>query len=413
MDDTSLLRACLASLGIGLLIGVDRERAGSGHAGLRTFALVALAGTATAWLAQKGGLGWLPPAVTLALAALWLGAGMRATEPGQDPGTTTGVALLLCLLLGLMAGYGAIYPAVALAITITLLLHLKTELHGLSRRLSPAELLSFLQFAVLAFVLLPLLPDRGMGPYEALNPYRIGLLVVLISGLSLGGYATLKLMDDHRALPLMGLLGGLVSSTATTLAFARHQRAGSVSATGAALVILLANLTVLLRLALLAAATAPHLLSTLLPVLGGGLLLGVVLPLRTWRDLPRSDESLEFDVKNPAEIGSALGFALLFAVVLVLTAWVNDVAGTAGLYGLALLSGLTDVDAISLSALRLFRDESIAATTACLAIVLAYGANLVFKLGASAVLGGRELARRLAAGFGLVLAGLLAGLWLA
>ncbi len=404
-----LLQLFTVSLGIGLIMGLERERAEARTAGLRSFALAALLGSLAGLLVHRGAGAWLLAANGVGLVALMIAADWRDLQREQNPGTTTGIALLLCHGLGALLWFAPSELVVALALGATALLYFKTELHGISRRISRNEWLSFLQFAAVAFVLLPLLPDSGYGPFEALNPYRIGLLVVLISGLSLASYAALKLLADRHAVTAVGLLGGVVSSTATTLAFARHARSSTVSREIAALVVTLANLVVIVRLALLAAVMAPRLLPLILPVLAVGLIAGSLVPLRDWLHLPRTLPELPLDVKNPAELGPALGFALLFGTILVLTAWTQQAVGTSGMYVIAALSGLTDVDAISLSAMRLQQAGDLAANATVIVILIAYGANLAFKLGVVYSIGGRTLGHRVLRGFIAALGGLLAG----
>ncbi|MFP5306517.1 MAG: MgtC/SapB family protein [Gammaproteobacteria bacterium] len=409
MDESAVLRACLTGAGIGLLMGLERERAKAEAPGVRTFALVALSGTAAALVARLGGGAWIVAGALLAVTAFALAAYLRDPRRAQDPGTTTNAALVLCYLLGALAGYGMPGVAVGLAVAATLLLYLKPELHGFSHRISGAEMGAILQLAAAAFLVLPLLPDRSYGPWDVINPFRIGVLVVLISALNFGGYAALKLLDHQRAAIAMGVLGGVVSSTATTLAASRHLRTGAMPAGTAALVVALANLTVLLRIGVIAAVVAPGLLGDLLPVLGAALLAGLILPLRLWRRLPPSTERPPLDVKNPADLRSALSFALLFALVLLVAAGVTERLGSAGLYAVAAVSGLTDVDAISLSAMQLLGQGRIDDAAAVVTICVAYAANLLFKLGIVAVVGGRRMALAVAASFAAVLAGLAAG----
>ncbi|MEQ1438560.1 DUF4010 domain-containing protein [Fontimonas sp. SYSU GA230001] len=411
MDEIGVLRAFVTSLGIGLLMGLERERAKTAAPGVRTFSLAALAGTTAALTAQHSGSAWIIGAALLAMVALLVVAYARDPRRVQDPGTTTNAALLLCFLLGTLAGYGVSEIVVGVAITATALLYFKPELHGFSHRLSSVEMRAILQFAAVAFLLLPLLPDRDFGPWNVINPFRIGLLVVLISGLNLAGYAALKLLDHDHAVVAMGVLGGVVSSTATTLTFSRSARDGTVPMRTAGLIVVLANLTVLVRLALVSAVAAPQLITVLLPVLATALLAGLVIPAyRLWRLSP-TGERPQLDVSNPADLRSAVGFALMFALVLLAAAGVHDLLGATGLLGVAALSGLTDVDAITLSTLQLQRQTLISAATAVTAIGVAYASNLSFKLSAVAVIGGRRLLREVAASFACVLAGLLLGIW--
>ena len=198
-----------------------------------------------------------------------------ARPPEDDPGTTTVVALILTYCLGALCWYGERTLAAAIAVVATALLYFKAELRGILERFERRDLLAVIQFATLSVVILPVLPDEGYGPYGALNPFRIWLMVVLISGLSLAGYIALKIVGVRHGLVLVGLFGGLVSSTATTLAYSKHARGGSLTDVAAG-VIVLANLTVLVRLAIVAAAVAPGILPRLVPVLGAAFAAGAV-----------------------------------------------------------------------------------------------------------------------------------------
>lgn len=393
------LPAFLTSLAIGLLIGLERERNPSAKAGLRTFAVVALLGTMVAMLSVLTASPWLLPIGFLTVALLIVAAYVGNHSAVEDPGTTTEAALLMCFGLGAMNWFGYDTLAVMLGIVTTSLLYFKPELHGMTQRLERRDLLSILQFAVLTFVILPILPNQGFGPYGALNPYHIWLMVVLVSGISLAGYVALRLGGQRYGAPLLGFLGGIVSSTATTLIYSRHGKKYEGMRQLAVLVILLANLVLLLRLSLLAAVVAPGVMPKLLPIIGGALLLGVLVAGIGWRQFRRSGDLPLPEIKNPTEIKTSLTFGLIYASVLFLSAWLSDQIGSAGLYGVALISGLTDVDAITLSSLQLFTLGKIQASQAVTAIVLALNANLLFKFGMVFVVGGAGMARQCFLGF--------------
>lgn len=395
------VQAFAVSLGVGLLIGLERERRPDAKAGLRTFALTALLGCLAAMLGEKTASEWLIPAGLLMVAAMMIVAQARDPLDDGDPGTTSVVALMVCYGLGALVWFGQATLAVMLAITITVLLYFKSQLHGASQRLTHKDLISILQFGVLSLVVLPILPDQDYGPYQALNPHQIWWMVVLISGLSLAGYAALRIVGNRHGAPLLGFFGGLVSSTATTMVFARNARDDANLVATATLVILIANLVVTVRLGIVAIVLAPSLFVPLAGVLGGGLLFGLVVVLFKWRTLTAAGDLPMPEVKNPTEIRTALSFGLLYGIVLLLAAWLQDIAGSRGLYLVALASGLTDVDAITLSTLRLFNQQTLAAEPAVVAIGLAVLSNLAFKSGLVIAIGGKMLARR-------VLPGLLA-----
>ena len=214
MDETWIRLG--ASLAIGLLIGLERERNPAAMAGVRTFALLALFGTLATLLG-----GWTVPVGLAAVAATLIAA--QARQPQQDdPGTTTIAAACVCYLLGALAGAGETTIAGALAIGVTALLYFKPEIEGVSTALARHEQVSVLQFLVASFIVLPLLPDRGFGPYEVLNPRNVWLMVILIAGIGLASHVALRVAGERHGTILTGILGGLVSSTATTVLYARR-----------------------------------------------------------------------------------------------------------------------------------------------------------------------------------------------
>ncbi|MQY50437.1 MgtC/SapB family protein [Rhodocyclus gracilis] len=402
------LPGLLVSLGVGLLIGLERERNPTSRAGLRTCGLVATLGAVCALIARQTAAPWII-AVGLLIVGVMMIAAYRTHPDSDDPGTTSVIALLLCFGFGVMINLGLRTPAVIMSILTTLLLYFKPELQSLSRSLTRNDLNSILQFAVLSLVILPVLPNLDMGPYAALNPAQIWWMVVLISGVSLTGYAALRYFGQQRGAPLLGIFGGLASSTATTLIFSRHARSEPRLASLALVVILIANLIVPLRLGMLTAVVQPGVLPALLPILGGGFLGGTLVAFYAWRSLENGHGLPQLELRNPTELRTAITFGVVYGLVLMCSAALSDVAGAAGLYVVALISGLTDVDAITLSSLRLFGQNKLGAEQTATAILIAQLANLSFKLGIVGIVGGRTLARGAVTGFIAVAAGSLAG----
>jgi len=377
--DESWIRLAV-SAGIGLLIGLERERNPAAKAGVRTFALIALAGTLAALLDAAAGGAWLVAVGFAAVTAMLVAAYAFQPHP-DDPGTTTVAAAMVCYLLGALAGTGATALAGALAIGVTALLYFKPEIEGFSTALTRAEQVSVLQFLVVTFIVLPILPDRAFGPYAVLNPRQVWLMVVLIVGIGLASYVALRIAGERRGVVLAGLLGGLVSSTATTVLYARRSRDDAAMARVAALAVPLANLVPLARIGLIAAVVAPAILGRLAPALAAALAAGaaaLALSVRRGREAAAPPVA---ELRNPAEIGTALRFATFYALVLLASAWLSDLAGSRGLYAAALASGLVDIDAILLTALNLFGQARLDPRTAVLAVALAFAANSAFKLG--------------------------------
>ena len=396
----------ITSLAIGLLIGLERERSPAAKAGLRTFALVALFGTVAAMLSEVTATPWPLTGGLLVIGLMIIAAYLREREESADPGTTTVAAILVCYGLGAMIWHGYSTLAVMLAIVTTMLLYFKSELRGITQKLSRRDLTSMLQFAVLSFIILPILPDRNFGPYDALNARQIWLMVVLISGVSLAGYVALRFVGQRYGVALLGVFGGLASSTATTLVYARHSKGNESVGQLAVVVILIANLVVLVRLSIVSAAVSPAILPQLLPVLGSGLVLGLGAAAYWWHQLSQQGEVPMPQVSNPTELRTAVGFGVLYAVVLFFAAWLSAIAGNSGLYVVALVSGLTDVDAITLSSLRLFGLGKLQATETVAAIALGIMSNIGFKLGLVFFIGGPLLAKRCAVGMIATAAGI-------
>lgn len=403
------IEAFLIATGIGMLIGLERERIPSARAGLRTFGLVGMFGALTALLGQH----WqsvAPFVVGLAIVGLTIVAAYLLHPDPSDPGTTSVAALLVCYCLGNAVWLGYSQLAVMLAVGTTVLLYFKAQLRGMATRLEPRDWISILQFSVLSLVILPILPNEEFGPHGALNPYQLWWMVVLISGVSLAGYAALQLVGPRYGTAFVGVFGGLASSTATTMVYSRQAKATPAMSDVSALVILLANLVMVIRVAVLAAVVAPATIEALALALIPGLLLGAGAILWHWRRLGDRGELVLPSTSNPTELRTAIGFGVLYAVILLCAAFLSDKMGNSGIYVLALVSGLTDVDAITLSTLRLFTLERLALVATVASVMLAMIANLTFKTAISFALGGRSLGWRTLPGMAAVALGLGLGI---
>jgi uncharacterized membrane protein (DUF4010 family) len=384
--------------GLGLLVGLQRERKAGEIAGFRTFPLVTLTGTLCGQLALAFD-GWVLAGGFVAVAALVVignVAKMREGEP--DRGITTEIAVLLMFAVGAYLTVGPPQVAVAVGAAAAVLLQLKQELHGFAARVSDADLRAVMQFAAITLIVLPVLPNRTYGPYDVLNPRQVWWMVVLIVAISLAGYVGSKLLGARAGTWLGGALGGLVSSTATTVTFARRTR-GSEDGAGveaAAQVILIASAVVYLRLLVEIAVVAPQMLVRAWgPLLVMLVLLAAMSLLRARRHrLPDDIEPAEQG--NPTQLRAALLFGLIYAVVVLAAAWAKAQFGSKGLYAVAGISGLVDLEAITLSSAQLVRGGKLAADIAWRLVLLATLANLAFKTGIVALWGGRALLRRVA-----------------
>jgi uncharacterized membrane protein (DUF4010 family) len=400
------------SLLLGLLIGLQRERAESHVGGIRTFPMIAAFGTVCGWLALEHG-GWVVAGGLLAVASLLVVSNfMDARASKGDPGQTTEIAALLLFGVGAYLVEGEPAVAVALGGAIAVLLHLKDPLHDFASRIGEQDLTAIMQFALVTLVVLPVLPDRAYGPYEALNPYQIWLMVVLIVGISLAGYVAYKLLGERQGAVLGGAIGGLVSSTATTVAFARRTAGAPAGAALAALVIAIASGMVYPRVMALMAVVAPGQIATMLPPLvvmtAACAVVGAVLYFAC-----RDRKGAMVEQGNPADLKLALTFAGIYAVISFLVAAVQAEFGVQALYPVALFAGLTDVDAITLSTSQLAANGRLAAETAWRLVLVASLSNLVFKGTLVAFLGGRALFKLVVPAFGALLAAGALILWFA
>lgn len=406
------------ALAVGLLIGLERGwqsrtlAEGERIAGLRTFGLLGLLGGVASLLSEAFGGGILI-AMILAVAVVLGGAYLLRFHSIQAASATTTIAALLTLGFGALAGVGELELAAAGAVTTSLVLNLKPTLHAGLQRLEASELQATLNLLLISVVLLPVLPDRGYGPWAVFNPYRLWWMVVLIAGISFGGYFAVKLLGPGRGIPLTGLLGGLSSSTAVTLNLARLARShpdwSPVLASG----ILVACGTMFPRILLVSGLLYPPLLVRLAPPLAAMALATYAGAGVFWWLQRQAVQSATLPLSNPFQLGTALRFGALLAGILLAAEWIRSLWGEQGLYALAMISGLTDVDAITLSLARMGR-EGLALDTVVWGILLAAMTNNLVKAGLAVALGGRAVGSRVSMTLmGALLSGLAVEYWLA
>lgn len=401
MSELELLTRLGTALAIGMLVGLERgwqERAvesgtGSKIAGIRTFGIVALLGAVTAMLSGERLL--LLGFVFIGLALLLAVAHVLTVQADQDFGITTVLAALATYVLGAAALRGPpVVPAAAAVVMVTVL-SLKPLLHRIEQHLEQRELRATLQLLLISVVALPVLPDQGFGPWQALNPYELWWMVVLIAGISYVGYFGIKLAGAARGLLATGLLGGLASSTAVTLNFARLARQRPDLIPQLAAGILVASATMFPRMLLVAGVIHPAtawLLAPPLTVMAGVL---YAWGLITLRRAGTAEETTPQQLRNPFELRTALAFTLLLAAILLASKALQEWLGTPGLFLLAGFSGVTDVDAINISLARMGANAELLAATAAQAITLTAAVNTLVKGVIAAVIGGQALGRPL------------------
>jgi uncharacterized membrane protein (DUF4010 family) len=415
--------------GAGLLIGLERERSKAPEqgtaflGGARTHPLLALVGGVAALAAREVGV--LAIAAPAAALVLFLGLNY-AGEVWRDQhrGLTSEAAFLLSFLLGVLALTGDVFDSseqkvfavAAVAVLATFLLSAKPTLHPLVGRVSTEDVAATTKFLLVAVIVLPLLPDRTYGPLDVLNPFQIGLLMVLISAISFVGYAAIRVLGTRRGFGVTGLVGGLVSSTAVTISMARRARERPDLADSAALAVMLASTVMFVRVVAIVALLNPGLAPRVaLPVgaaAAGGLAATIAFWLRSGRAHTK-EEGIAFS--NPFELGTAFRFALLFAAILLGSKAATVHLGTVGTYVAGLVAGSTDVDAITLSMAKLDLADDVSAEVAATTIFLGTASNTLVKGAIGGVVGGWRFARRvLAAQLAVLAAGAVGALaaWL-
>jgi len=400
----------LIALAIGALIGIERERKQvnkSEFAGIRTFILIALFGILSAYINEIYSnflvISFLGLIVLVGLSYM-----VSARETG-DIGITTEVVALLTFSLGALCYTDdGIRIAPIFAIIITALLATKSYIHKFVRKISEKELINTLKFLIIAFVILPLLPDQTMGPLDVFNPYQIWLVVVFISAISYAGYILMKIIGAERGLGLTGIVGGLVSSTAVATAMASRVKESEFIIRAAVFATVVASSMMFLRILFEVLVINPDLVSLLMvPMLSMGIL-GITLGVLAWKATKVKEVGEEIEFKNPFSLKPALLFGILFLAILFMSKIADIYFGSSGLYVASIISGIADVDAITIS-MALLAKNTVPQNVAVTAITIAAISNTVMKFGIALFIGTRRFGQIIGIIFAAIIAtGLIA-----
>jgi uncharacterized membrane protein (DUF4010 family) len=410
MEQTDLFFRFGVATAIGFLIGVQREFAHGAKgenifAGERTLALMGLVGCAAAFAGDILGTSWIFMAIVFLL-GFFIGVGYFVSAWRGDMGLTTEVAAIIVILSGALVYWGYIVLAIAIAVATTVLLSIKLETDTFIRQISREDLYATLKFAVISAIILPILPNVGLGiePFDVLNPYRIWLMVVFISGISFLGYILIKLVGSRMGIGLTGFLGGIASSTAVTLSFSQRSNRQSGLAKPFALAITVSWTMMFSRVLIEVAALNRKLFGVVwIPLVAAGLIgLGYCIFLYFNQ---RSKEEGEVEFANPFELSPVLKFGLIYAGILLVSRTAQLYLGDVGIFVSSILSGLADVDAITLSMAQLSQSaEELEISTASHAIVLAVMSNTVTKGSIVLLTGSPSLRKAVLPAFILILA---------
>lgn len=414
-----LLASIVASACFGALIGLIRQWSDQSSpgkpidlAGVRTYTFWAVLGCLSAYLGDTYTPALLP--IVIVLIAVQQIVSLTRVKLDKPPGGTTFASMLLTLMVGALVSWHHYQAAAFVAAITMLMLGLKQPLHAWTRRFKTEDIRATLQFVAITGVILPLVPNRDLGPYQAFNPYSIWLMVILISGLGFAGYLAVRLLGERAGILLTSLLGGIASSTASTLAFSRRSREAPKLSAQFALAVVIAC-SVMIPRVLIAVGILNASLAKVLLIPFGVMLLPAVL-YGVWRWLSRKADGAPHEsppLANPLGLKTAIKFALLYGVIgfLVKAATQLDLLKH-GLLPLSFVSGLTDMDAISLSMAKGQHGDAIPMQLAARAVIVAAVANSLLKTGFALSLGSPALKREVALVLGATALAGLASLWL-
>tara|TARA_R100000935_G_scaffold58805_1_gene98123 strand:+ start:30328 stop:31593 length:1266 start_codon:yes stop_codon:yes gene_type:complete len=394
------------AFGLGLLVGLQREKANSELAGVRTFTLIAILGVLAGFLSRDYQNPFILPVLGVALTSLLVAANFIKIKVFTNPdvGQTTEVAALLMFAIGAYLVMGDRVLGIVIGVSMSVLLYVKERLHGFINRLQEKDLSAIMTFAGISLVVLPILPNKTYGPYNVLNPQNIWLMITLIVGLSVLGYFIYKFVGKKLGIISNGVLGGLISSTATTFSYARKTVDTASISKMAAFVITVASAISLARVMVEIGVVIPEKLPViLLPLMVEFVVMALICLGMFYSINKDSKDDTMPEPENPAEFKSALVFGLLYGAILLAVAFANEEFGDDALYIVAIISGLTDVDAITLSLSQLIKIDALNVSTGWKLILLASLSNLVFKGVMAGILGTKQLAKWIALSFGIAI----------
>ena len=412
-----LLKEFGVALALALLVGLEREQKNKADnhdhfGGVRTFGLIGLLGVLAYVLAQTSIVYLI--LITIGFFGLLIVSYVISSKQPNNVGMTSEVAALLVYLLGILSGMQQYVLATAIALVIVGLLHFKHSWHNWARHIQNKEMIAALQFILIAFVVLPILPNQGFGPYDFFNPYVAWLMIVLISAISYASYIAIKLLGAKRGIGMTGFLAGFISSTALTLSFSEQSKKNSQVVNPYIVAIVVASSAMFFRILVEVTVINPLLLEFLLiPMLAMGFT-GLLVTGYFWikkENTPTDVQNNLAEIENPFSLLPALKFGLFFVAISFITKAANDYLGHEGLYATSFLSGLVDVDAITVSMANSVKEGTLTMKPAVVAVTIAAMTNTVIKVGIFALFGSKKVAWRLAGVLGLVLTVGSVSLW--
>ena len=403
------------AFGLGLLVGLQRQKTDNEMAGVRTFTLIAVLGVMAGFLTREFDNPYILPILGLCIATMLMMANYIKLKKFDeaDVGQTTEVAALLMFAIGAYLVVGSQLIGVLVGASMAILLYVKEHLHDFIEKLSNKDLSAIMTLAGISLIILPILPNQTIGPLDVINPRNIWLMVTLIVGISVVGYFIYKLVGKKVGIISNGILGGLISSTATTVSYARKTKEQKSIGKLAVFVITTASAVSMIRVLIEVAVIVPEKLSALiLPLLMEIIIVAVIsIGLFYLINKDTKDDTMP-EPKNPAQLKSAIIFGLLYGFILLLVAFTKRQFGNEGLYIVAIISGLTDVDAITLSLSQMIKGERLNTDLGWKLILLAVISNMIFKGVMAITIGAKELTKWIVISFGISVVSGLMIIWL-
>lgn len=403
------------AFGLGLLVGLQRQKTDNHMAGVRTFTLISILGVMAGFLTREFDNAFILPTLGLCIAAMLMMANyIKIKKLDQaDIGQTTEVAALLMFAIGAYLVVGSQLVGVIVGATMAVLLYIKEHLHDWIEKMSNKDLSAIMTLAGISLIILPILPDKTIGPLDVINPKNIWLMVTLIVGISVVGYFIYKFVGKKVGIISNGILGGLISSTATTVSYARKAKEQKSISKLAVFIITTASMVSLIRVVIEVAVVVPEKLHMMILPLVAEIVVIALLSIGLFYLINKETKGDEMpEPENPAQLKSAIIFGLLYGFILLLVAFTKKHFGNEGLYIVAIISGLTDVDAITLSLSQMIKGERLQTDFGWKLILLASISNLVFKGIMAIVIGAKEMIKWIVIAFGIAIASGLLIIWL-
>ncbi|MCB0725330.1 MAG: MgtC/SapB family protein [Ignavibacteriae bacterium] len=405
-DTQKLIIGMLVSVGIGILIGLEREyshkkeeRTGSDNllmAGIRTYPIITLLGYIIMFLSASLTI-WLF-FVTLVAVLVYVGMFYYRNSKLGHTGTTSEFSVVIAYLLGAMVYLDYTLLAVGIGVFLTITLAFKLRIHKAIGKLTEKDIHAIIQFVIMAALLLPLLPDEDYGPDGVLNPFKIGLIIVLLTGLNFVGYLLGKFINTGKSVILTGILGGFISSTAVTWHFSRQSKAGKGVPSYQAAAVIVASSIMFLRIAFLLYILNKELFEQsaagMIIVAGIGIGIGYLIVRNS--KVTHSERGIVS--KNPLNLTEALKFGAVFVSILLLVGLAKEYIGTGAIYAVSAISGLTDVDAVVISMANL-AGVNLAINVAFTGVIIAAASNTLVKYAMCLIFGKPELKKYASIGF--------------